>query len=95
MTTYHQYEKGRYGEGTIVVRITRDGDEVRAFLRTIDTPEDAEADSVYPSESAPPEKALRLAENKRQGTTGAEIVVELDAGVEWDPDWGTLEGMRP
>lgn len=90
MATYKRYQRGTHEAGTVVIRLAREDDEVQAFVRTLGDPEDDSPDVAYVSEMTTPEDAFRLAESRIQGSPKAEIVVEMEAGVEWNSDWGTL-----
>lgn len=87
MNRYLRYRKPAPA-GAIVVRLVRSGDEVMGFVRQV---EDADGeDETYPTEQKPVDQVLRLAESKAQAAPGADIFIELEPGVEWDPAWGEL-----
>jgi hypothetical protein len=88
MRTYQNYRKGTTPLGSIVVKLYRSGDTVRAFIREIEDID--EEGTAFPSEELEPVVALRLAENKRLDNPSQPIVIELTEGVEWDPVWGTI-----
>lgn len=75
--------------GSIVVRLVDSGGKVMGFVRQVDDGE--EADAVFPSELKPVEDVLRLAESKQRETPGSTIWVELEAGLRWREEWGSLE----
>ena len=61
-----------------------------AFVREINDGEDDAEYPTYVSEELPPQDAFRLAENKQMESPRADILVQLDADVEWNPAWGEL-----
>lgn len=80
---------GAAPSGSIVVRLVESGGKVMGFVRQI---EDAdEGPATYPTELKPVDDVLRLAGSKRQETPGAALFVELEAGLDWNDAWGTLE----
>lgn len=85
---YHRYA-GSAPAGAIVVRLVRAGDEVVGFIRDIEEPSDT--DSSYPTEQKPVDQVWRLVENKLRSMPEAEVYVELEAGLEWQPEWGRLQ----
>jgi hypothetical protein len=76
--------------GTIVVRIVRAGDRIEGFILDIEEPRSDEP--VYPSEQKPMDQVWRLVENKLADMPGARVLVEMEAGVDWDPAWGEIRG---
>ena len=90
MARYRRLEGDRR-EGEMVVRLVREGDRIKAFLIGIEDTGDPAEPTVYPPEEMDPEEAFRIAENKRQAVGDAEVLVEMEAGIEWNPAWGELE----
>jgi hypothetical protein len=84
-----QRYSGNAPAGSIVVRIARSGDQTVGFVRNIKEPGDD--DSSYPTEQMPIAQVWRLVKNKLTDMPGAQVLVELEAGVDWDPAWGTLQ----
>lgn len=72
---------------TVVVRVVRDGDATKAFVGTIDY--DDETTPFYATEEVSVPEAIRLASNRRR--PDEPILVRLEEGTEWNPEWGTLE----
>ncbi|MCB8840658.1 hypothetical protein [Aurantimonas sp. VKM B-3413] len=91
MAQYRRLE-GTRQEGQLVVRLVREGDQVKAFLIGFDETGDPAEASVYPSEEMDPEEAFRIAENKRQAIGDAEVLIEKEVDVDWNPAWGELRG---
>lgn len=90
MASYRQYEDGHAAGGSIVVRLVRSGGMVKAFMKEVEGGDNAVGDVILPSEEMDPEEAFRLVRNKQQGAGPAEVLVELEPGVEWNPAWGEL-----
>lgn len=86
MPEYRRYEKPS-PVGSIVVRIVDAGGEPFGFVRVI---ADADEDDTFPTEQQPIDQVWRLVENKLEGNPSAIVFVEMEAGVEWQSDWGTL-----
>jgi hypothetical protein len=84
--TYH----GILPPGAILVRIVKAGEELAGFVQEVSEP--GEEDTVYPSEQQPLDEVLRLVENKIAQMPEAEVYVELEAGIDWNPRWGELAG---
>lgn len=82
--------RGDAAKGSIVVRIVRSGDDIVGFIREVEEPGDT--DSVYPSEPQPIEEVWRLVRNKLEIVPDAPVYVELEAGIEWQAGWGSLDG---
>lgn len=76
--------------GSIVVRIVRAGDRIEGFIRDVE--ESGSEESVYPSEQKPMDQVWRLVENKLADMPGARVLVEMEAGVDWNPAWGEMRG---
>lgn len=74
--------------GSIIVRIVEAGGKHFGFVREV---QDDDEDDVYPTEQKPIDQVWRLVENKLATDPGASVFVEIEAGVEWLPEWGELE----
>jgi hypothetical protein len=90
MTRYRRYVRGRTPVGSYVIRLVQAGDRVEGFIRRVEAED--EEDSVYPTEQKPVDQVFRLADSKQKAEPGAQIFVELEAGLEWNEEWGLLEG---
>lgn len=82
-----KYREEKATPDSAIVRIVDDGGEPRAFVRCFS--EDDEKTPFYPTEEVPVPDAIRLA-STRQKAPGP-ILVQLEDGAEWNPDWGELE----
>ncbi|MEX6506088.1 hypothetical protein [Jiella sp. M17.18] len=87
MARYRRLE-GERREGQLVVRLVKEGDRVKAFIIGLDDTGDPAEPTVYPSEEMDPEEAFRVVENKRQAIGDAEVLVEKEVDVDWNPAWG-------
>ncbi len=92
MNSYLRYAGGA-PVGSIVVRIVRSGDALRATVSEVER--QTELGDVNPSEEMPVDVALRLAESRRQNRPGASVYVRLESGVEWRDEWGRIETASP
>ncbi len=73
--------------GSIVVRIVDAGGEPFGFVREVT---DVDEDDTFPTEQKPIDQVWRLVENKLETNPSAAVFVEMEAGIEWQPAWGTL-----
>lgn len=64
-------------------------DRIEGFVRDVEEP--SEDDSTYPTEQKPIDQVWRLVENKLTDMPSAQVYVELEAGIDWDPAWGELQ----
>lgn len=76
--------------GSIIVRIVRAGDQIAGFVRDVEEP--GGTDTVHSTEQKPIDHVWRLVENKLSASPGATVYVEMEPGIEWRPEWGSLEG---
>ncbi|MCQ0990470.1 hypothetical protein [Jiella marina] len=90
MASYRRLE-GKREKGQVVVRLVQEGDDVKAFIIGLEETGDPAEPTVYPSEEMDPEEAFRTVENKREMIGDAEVLVEMEVGIEWDPAWGELK----
>lgn len=79
---------GNAPKGAIIVRIVRAGDQIAGFIREVDEPGDD--DSTYPTEQKPIDQVWRVVRNKLDEMPDTPVFVEVEAGIDWDPAWGTL-----
>ena len=84
--------KGERKEGQLVLRLVKEGDQVKAFIIGQAGTDDPAEESVFPSEEMDPEQAFRTVESRRDMIGDAEILVEMEVGIDWNPAWGDLEG---
>ena len=77
-------------DGQIVVRIVDHGGTAKAFIIGVADPNDDADAQIFPSEEMAPHEAFRVVENKREAIGDAQVFVEMEVGVEWNPEWGTL-----
>lgn len=80
---------GNAPAGSILVRIVRSGDQIVGFVRDVEEPGDD--DSTYPTEQKPIDQVWRVVRNKLTDMPAAQVYVELEAGLDWDPAWGELQ----
>lgn len=90
MSDYRSFS-GNEPSGTIVIRVVPSNDGPRAFIRSVEDAQDIAAESIEQSEQMKVEEALALARNKAANIAGgAEVVIELAPGANWDARWGHL-----
>lgn len=85
-TQFQTYRPGLASDQDVVLRVVKDGDSVKAFVRRMD--EDADTTPVYPTEEVAVQDAIRLAESR--AGEDKPILVQLEDGVQWDAAWGDL-----
>jgi ribosomal protein L16/L10AE len=88
VAAYRRLDSDSVREGAIIVRIVHSGGEPRATVRQVE--KGTALGDVHPSEEMAVEEALRLAGNKRAGGAQDEILIELEPGISWRPEWGQL-----
>ncbi|MEO1987169.1 MAG: hypothetical protein ABGX47_11050 [Martelella sp.] len=83
-----RYQKDNAPKDAVVLRVLQRGGRAVGLVREIDFGN--EGTPYYPSEEVAMPDAIRLAENRND--SGGPILVEMAEDVEWNPDWGVLEG---
>lgn len=86
MPTFRRYRRPA-PSGSIVVRIVDAGGKPFGFVREV---QEADEDDTYPTEQKAMDDVWRLVENKLTDRPDTAVFVEMETGVEWQPDWGRL-----
>lgn len=85
--TFRRYT-GSAPADSLVVRVVKAGDDIVGFIHQIEEP--GQEDSTYPTEQKPLDQLWRLVDSKLEAMPDAVIYVELEAGIDWHPEWGRL-----